>query len=295
MIRLRDMEKLLEEKGIQVLPRQWTPHYGLNSPLDHENDPSNDQWTQFLSLWVKDASRQAEKSLNDDSAKQQASSLETTDPARANGAPLCSINGTQQSKLGMTIDMLSSKPSDVDCRLPGVPDNTLRYGKSLPSLVEVSKVNPPATQFASRQQHNLNMAVKQGRFGSSVHATSPTLSKSTTLNPMVNETEEFGIRYAPSIEEVPYYNHSMIASTTAYPQMGYAGFTQSAFTPRSTQSSVQSSYTMESANDYLYATSADASAVAAQMNNLVHTPKIYRKQLQQPTTRWSPTIPHNRQ
>jgi len=181
--------------------------------------------------------------LNGYSTAQQASTLQTADPRTAdarlggiaNGAPLSSINGTQQS------------------------------------WVKVPKVNPPATLFASHHQPNLNMAVKQGRFGSEVHTQPPSRSESTTLDPMVNETEKFGIRRAPSIEKVPYYNHSVTASTTAYPQMGYAGFTQSTFTPTSTPSSVQSSYIVGSANNYLYATSAEASAAAAQMNSTVHT------------------------
>ncbi|KAH8755414.1 hypothetical protein F5883DRAFT_571357, partial [Diaporthe sp. PMI_573] len=63
----------------------------------------------------------------------------------------------------------------------------------------------------------------------------------------------------------------------AYPQMGYAGFTQSAFsTPTSAPSSGQSSYiaavTEGSANNHLYTTSAEASAAAAQVNCTVHTP-----------------------
>ncbi|KAH8747305.1 hypothetical protein F5883DRAFT_350357, partial [Diaporthe sp. PMI_573] len=151
MTRLRDMEKLLEDKGVQVRPQQWTSPYGFSTPLDPENDPSKDQWTQFFSLWVKDASRQAEKSLKESSSTQHASSLETADQrtadarlgSMATGAPLCSINGTQQSILGTTIDITSFKSPDVDCPLPGVPNNTLLYGKSLQSFVKVSKVNPP--------------------------------------------------------------------------------------------------------------------------------------------------------
>ncbi|KAH8754827.1 hypothetical protein F5883DRAFT_687778 [Diaporthe sp. PMI_573] len=280
MTRLHDMEKLLEDKGIQVWRWQWTPPYGSSTPLDPNNDPSKDQWTQFFSLWVKDASRQAEKSLKDGCTTQQASSFETADPRTAdarlggiaNGAPLSSINGTQQSILCTTIDITSSKPPDVDCRLPGVPENTQLYGKSLQSWVKVPKVNLPAIQFASHHQPNLNMAVKQGRFGSEVHIQPPSRSESTILDPMVNKTEKFGIRRAPSIEKAPFYNHSVTASTTAYPQMGDAGFTQSTFTPTSTPSSVQSSYLVGSANNYLYATSAGASAAAAQINKTVHTP-----------------------
>jgi hypothetical protein len=235
MTRLRDMEKLLEDKGIQVWPWQWTPPYGSSTPLYPDNDPSKDQWTQFFSLWVKDASRQAEKSSKDGCTTQQASSFETADPRTAdarlggiaNGAPLSSINGTQQSWV------------------------------------------------TSHHQPNLNMAVKQGRFGSEVHTQPPSRSESTTLDPVVNGTERFGIRRAPSTEKVPYYNHSVTASTTAYPQMGYAGFTQSTFPPTSTPSSVQSSYNVGSANNYLYAASAEASAAAAQMNSTVHTlPRI---------------------
>ncbi|KAH8755355.1 hypothetical protein F5883DRAFT_469305 [Diaporthe sp. PMI_573] len=150
--RLRDMEKLLEDRGIQVRPWQWTPRYGLSTSLDPGNDPSKDQWTQFFSLWVKDANRQPERSLNGYSTTQQASSLQTTDPRTADarlgvaaqGAPLCSINGTQLSILGTTIDITSFNAPDLDGPPPGIPNSTPLYNKSSQSFVNsVSKVNPP--------------------------------------------------------------------------------------------------------------------------------------------------------
>ncbi|KAH8743872.1 hypothetical protein F5883DRAFT_609952 [Diaporthe sp. PMI_573] len=162
MTRLRDMEKLLEDKGIQVRPWQWTPPYGSSTPLDPDNDPSKDQWTQFFSLWVKDASRQPERSLNGYSTTQQASSLRTADPRTADarlggmaqGAPLCSINGTQLSILGTTIDITSFNAPDVDGPPPGVPNSTPLYNKSLQSFVNsVSKVNPPVeAHLPSREE-----------------------------------------------------------------------------------------------------------------------------------------------
>lgn len=162
MTRLRDMEKLLEDKGIQVRPWQWTPPYGLSTSLDPDNDPSKDQWTQFFSLWVKDAGRQPERSMNGYTSTQQASSLQTADPRTADGrlggiaqgAPLCSINGTQLSILGTTIDITSFNAPDVDGPPPGVPNNTPLYNKSLQSFVNsVSKVNPPLEiHFPAREE-----------------------------------------------------------------------------------------------------------------------------------------------
>ncbi|KAH8754770.1 hypothetical protein F5883DRAFT_526626 [Diaporthe sp. PMI_573] len=229
MTRLCDLEKLLEYKGVQVRLQQWTPPYGLSTPLDPDNDPRKDQWTKFFSLWVKDASYQAEKSLKEYSTTQQASSLETADPSIAD------------ARLGGT----SLNAPDVDGPLPGVPNNTPLYDKSLQSFVNsVSKVNQPASQFASHHQHNLDVAIKQEEFGSGVYRRPPFRSKSTTSSPM----------------------------------MGYAGFTQSTFSiPTSAPSSVQSSHISAviegSANhQHLHTTSAEASAAAAQMNRTVHTP-----------------------
>ncbi|KAK7703477.1 hypothetical protein SLS64_009147 [Diaporthe eres] len=153
MTRLRDMERLLEDKGVQIRPWQWTPPYGLNTPFDADNDPSKDQWTQFFSLWVKDsANRTSERSLNSYSSALQASSLQDADPRTTNArlgvaadnVPLSSINGTQLSILGTTIDITSFSAPDVDGPPPGVPNSTPLYNKSLQSFINsVSKVNPP--------------------------------------------------------------------------------------------------------------------------------------------------------
>jgi hypothetical protein len=246
--RLRSMGKLLEVKGVHIWPLQSPP------PLEL-------QWTPFCTIWVKDVG--ADPGI-------------IADPRLggiANGAPF----------------------PDVGCRPPGVPDNTLL---PLEILAEISRSTPPATQFASPQQPNLNMAVGQGRFGSRVHTSPPpsppSQPESTTLNPTVTGTEK-----------APYDNHSM-ASTTPHPPMGYSpgftqstftppsttayphvtastyehmghppGFTQSTYPPGSTPGSVQSSHTMESPNNYFYATPAEAPAAAAQMNSTVHTlPRI---------------------
>ncbi|KKY30798.1 putative transcription factor [Diaporthe ampelina] len=152
MNRLRDMEKLLEDKGVQVRPWQWTPPYGLSAPLATDNDPSKDQWTQFFSLWVKDSNRPSECSWNGYPSALQASSLQAADPKTADArlgvaaesTPLSSINGTQLSILGTTIDITSFSAPDVDGPPPGVPNNTPLYNKSLRSFINsVSKVNPP--------------------------------------------------------------------------------------------------------------------------------------------------------
>jgi hypothetical protein len=166
MTRLRDMEKLLEDKGIQVRPWHWTPPYGLNTQLDPEGDTSKDQWTQFFSLWVKDTSHQKPErpSLNSYTTTQQASSLHasadprTTDTRLGDGlnqgAPLCSINGTQLYILGTTIDITSFNALDVDGQPPGIPNSSPLYNKSLQSFINsVSKVNPPVeAHLPSREE-----------------------------------------------------------------------------------------------------------------------------------------------
>ncbi|KAI3396539.1 hypothetical protein diail_12063 [Diaporthe ilicicola] len=152
MTRLRDMEKLLEDKGVQIRPWQWTAPYGLTNSFDPDSDPSNDQWTQFFSLWVRDSSRQFQTPPNGYSAGQQSSSPQSADPravdtrlgAIGENAPLCGINGTQLSILGTTIDITSFNAPDVDGLPAGMPNSTPLYNKSLQSFINsVSKVNPP--------------------------------------------------------------------------------------------------------------------------------------------------------
>ncbi|KAJ0122004.1 hypothetical protein J7T55_002515 [Diaporthe amygdali] len=153
MTRLRDMEKLLEDKGVQIRPWQWTPPYGLTTPFDQDTDPGKDQWTQFFSLWVKDSNRQSQKASNNYSAGQQSiSAFQNIDPRKIDArlgtntenAPLSSINGTQLSILGTTIDITSFNAPDVDGPPMGLPSNTPLYNKSLQSFINsVSKVNPP--------------------------------------------------------------------------------------------------------------------------------------------------------
>lgn len=153
MTRLRDMEKLLEDKGVQIRPWQWTPPYGLTTPFDQDTDPGKDQWTQFFSLWVKDSNRQSQKASNNYPAGQQSiSAFQNIDPRKIDArlgtntenAPLSSINGTQLSILGTTIDITSFSAPDVDGPPMGLPSNTPLYNKSLQSFINsVSKVNPP--------------------------------------------------------------------------------------------------------------------------------------------------------
>lgn len=152
MTRLRDMERLLEDKGVQIRPWQWTPPYGLASPFDADSDPAKDQWTQYSSLWVKESNRPSERPLDGYPSSLQASSLQASDPrttdarlgVAADSAPLSSIHGTQLSILGTTIDITAFSAPDVDGHPPGVPNNTPLYNKSLQSFVNsISKVNPP--------------------------------------------------------------------------------------------------------------------------------------------------------
>lgn len=151
MTRVRDLERLLEDKGVQIRPWQWTPPYGVNTPFDADNDPSKDQWTQFFSLWVKDSNRASERQLNGYPTSLQASSLQAADPrttdarlgVAADYTPLSSINGTQLSILGTTIDITSFSAPDVDGQPPGLPNSAPLYNKSLQSFINsVSKVNP---------------------------------------------------------------------------------------------------------------------------------------------------------
>lgn len=157
LARLRDMERLLEDKGVQIRPWQWSSPYGL----DPENDPSRDQWAQFGSLWIKDVHQQRQKPSSGYSAGHpsqffgtEARTVDARLGVAADNAPLSSINGTQLSILGTTIDVTSFNAPDMDSPPSGTPNNTPLYNKSIRSFYDsIHKAQPPIeAPFPSREE-----------------------------------------------------------------------------------------------------------------------------------------------
>lgn len=151
---IQDLEKLLEDKGIQVRPWQPSSAYDPGAPFDPESEGgSKGAWTQYGSLWLRDFNPdQPGSSAGVLSGSQQHSSFQASVPRPIGGhlgvlkdnAPLSSINGTQLSVLGTTIDITSFEAPDMDEPPQNVSRSTPIYNKSLQSFYNsVAKVNPP--------------------------------------------------------------------------------------------------------------------------------------------------------
>ncbi|CAN8101495.1 unnamed protein product [Discula destructiva] len=155
---IQDLEKLLEQKGVQV--RQWQPPSAFGPGTGHELDngglPKKD-WTQFQSLWIKDRNLQpggysSGEPLGQSSGRSSPAPLPSTIPrpigthlgVLKDNSPVSTINGTQLSILGTTIDITSFDSPDMDGPPAGTSNATPIYNKSLQSFYNsIAKVNPP--------------------------------------------------------------------------------------------------------------------------------------------------------
>ncbi|KAF3764132.1 hypothetical protein M406DRAFT_216321, partial [Cryphonectria parasitica EP155] len=157
---IRDLEKLLEGKGVQVRPWQPSSTQVSETPLDLEAESaSKSLWTQSGSSWTSDANDHARSSNNSPRPSHHFSlpihgmststSTSTMAPiGRHLGvakdiAPLSSIDGTQLSILGTRIDITSFGAPDMDGPPAGISNAAPLYNKSLQSFCNsIAKVNP---------------------------------------------------------------------------------------------------------------------------------------------------------
>lgn len=152
---IRDLEKLFEDRGVQVRPWQPVSAYEQgDSSLDAEGDGgSKDQWTQYGSLWVKEFNSSQPGPGSSAMLGQQSPATRSLLASRPIGShlgvlrdssPLSCINGTQLSILGTTIDITSFDDPDTDGPPAGISKATPLYNKSLQSFYNsTAKVNPP--------------------------------------------------------------------------------------------------------------------------------------------------------
>lgn len=151
---IRDLEKLLDDRGVQVRPWQAMSACGPGGPFDAENDGAvKDQWAQFGSIWIKDYSASQSRSAGGALLGQQLSSSLPPPTVRPIGghlgvlkdsAPLSSIHGTQLSILSTTIDITSFDAPDMEGPPAGTSKAAPIYNKSLQSFYNsTAKVNPP--------------------------------------------------------------------------------------------------------------------------------------------------------
>ncbi|KAJ4286626.1 hypothetical protein N0V88_007915 [Collariella sp. IMI 366227] len=166
LLHIRELEKLLENNGVEVRPWQF-PGYTTTYPPgvtfdalgNAVQDPSSkDQWHQVGLVWVKngrpkmpDAGSYTPWSLL--SSRPRDSFLGVT----SDSAPLSSIKGTTLSILGTTIDVTSFDAPDMDEPPQGTPIGSPLYNKSVMAFLQsILNVNPPLT--------NVELPSKQDAF-----------------------------------------------------------------------------------------------------------------------------------
>lgn len=155
---IRDLEKMLVQRGVQVKQWQPPPAFGTDNQYGIEHDgPVKDEWTQFRSLWVKECTPQHGGDSGSEPSRRSSGqpSLAPLPPTGSrpigghlgvckDNSPLSSINGTQLSILGTTIDITSFDAPDMDGPPIGISNSAPIYNKSLQSFYNsVAKVNPP--------------------------------------------------------------------------------------------------------------------------------------------------------
>lgn len=146
---IRDLEKLLDNKGVEVKPWEWSPYAQCPSDSNFDDlgnpipDPkTGETWSQVGSAVFKDSG----------SAPSLSPSFPRTLESRAHenhlgvgmdSAPLSSIGGTRLSILGMTVDLASFEPPDAE--EPPVDGKVApSYNKSPQSFLQsIMRVNPP--------------------------------------------------------------------------------------------------------------------------------------------------------
>ncbi|GKU03331.1 transcription factor [Fusarium langsethiae] len=146
---IRDLEKLLDNKGVEVKPWEWSPYaqYPSGVNFDDMGNPipdlsTGETWFQVGSAWVKNSSS--------GSGSGSSPSFPRTLESRPRGnhlgvgfdsAPLSSIGGTKLSILGMTVDLAKFEADEppVDAKPPAP-----LYNKSSQSFLQSTmRINPP--------------------------------------------------------------------------------------------------------------------------------------------------------
>jgi hypothetical protein len=156
LVHIRELEKLLENNGVEVRPWQW-PGYATTYPpgvtFDAMGNPvadpsSKDQWQQVGLVWVKNGGGRQKSSSNAGTYTPWSLPPSRTKDSylgvSADSAPLSSIKGTTLSILGTTIDITSFDAPDMDEPLPGTPIGSPLYNKSVMAFFQSClNINPP--------------------------------------------------------------------------------------------------------------------------------------------------------
>lgn len=155
--RIRDLEHMLWDKGVEVKPYSARTSDGMQPPSDETNHKFEDGWTQVRTLCVK------QHSESTDSARFLVpnfprSHLESYADVASLGdgldiRPYGSINGTELQIMGTTIDTASFEAPDLDEPLHGPDESTPIYNKSVQAFLRstMGKQPPVRVDLPSRK------------------------------------------------------------------------------------------------------------------------------------------------
>lgn len=159
---IRDLEKLVTDRGVGVHPFTWEtyrptcpPGVTFNPRLGTatQEPDAKDRWSQVDSLWIKNyapVTQYFPVGYSTGASSQYSSQpmLESRPTDQYLGvlpdsAPLSSIKGTKLSILGTTIDITSFDAPDMDEPDPDTPAGSPLYNKSLMAFLQSSLgINP---------------------------------------------------------------------------------------------------------------------------------------------------------
>lgn len=148
---IRDLEKLLEDSGVQVMPWQGNyPNYPPGVSFDSMGNPVQDPttespWSQSGCVWFKNDGASPKQRFSPSFPR----SLLESRPEDSHlgvgtdSAPLSSIKGTRLSILGTTIDLASFDAPDVDDPPEDAQISTPLYNKSPQAFLQSAMhINP---------------------------------------------------------------------------------------------------------------------------------------------------------
>ncbi|TDZ39948.1 Transcriptional activator protein acu-15 [Colletotrichum trifolii] len=152
---VRDLEKLLENNGIEVKPWHWAtstlPYPPPNVTYDHlgnavEEPTDKDAWTKVGSVWVKNYNFKPAATRSFPRTALESRPAHNHLGVSSDSARLSSIKGTQLSILGTTIDITSFDAPDMDESVADAKVSQPLYNKSLQSFLQsCMNINPPVS------------------------------------------------------------------------------------------------------------------------------------------------------
>ncbi|GAB0145199.1 hypothetical protein EsHS_00005640 [Epichloe bromicola] len=209
--RIRDLERLCAEKGVEVKPweHQGAPSARSSSEAAHSEtadanggSTSTESWSRYGSLHIKDTSSQK---MDDGIIRWkiprnewQTRPEETIWGVVGDDAPLSSLKGTTLTLLGTTIETTSFDAPDVDEPPPDIDFSTPLYNKSVQSFLRSLMGVNPAVQVDLPTRGNAFMYAEW--YFISVAAFMPVLHKPSFMKLLARVYDEPGFK--PSVSEL---------------------------------------------------------------------------------------------